>query len=240
MSAGARLTPGCVGLEAHDSIAIGGLKHPPMDEFRQWVAERPHGALGIEPMLAGSGVARVSRSAGHDRMNDPFHIPTDVQGAGILAGPRGGRPWVDIDRILRIADVEQAFHPISRPELKGVDVQAPVRLDLGCGDRASASARVNVGFASPADAAFLRDSEVPVAIAALEARVTSAAWRVRPGWYIVATADGAIDPSLLRRTAARIGAITTEVEGSHVVFLTQPKAVADVIEQAAQGAAGAR
>lgn len=95
------------------------------------------------------------------------------------------------------------------------------------------------GFAADAgdDAAFLRDSQVPIAMRALEAKVTTAAWRVKPSWYVVATEDGAIAPELLRSTARRIGAATTEVRGSHVVFLTQPRAVADVIEQAAQGAA---
>lgn len=97
------------------------------------------------------------------------------------------------------------------------------------------------GFAADAgdDAAFLRDSQVPIAMRALEAKVTTAAWRLKPSWYVVATEDGAIAPELLRSTARRIGAVTTEVRGSHVVFLTQPKAVADVIEQAAQGAATA-
>lgn len=95
------------------------------------------------------------------------------------------------------------------------------------------------GDATDAQAKFLRDSQVPVAMKALEAKVTKAAWQSKPSWYVVATEDGAIAPELLRSTARRIGAVTTEVEGSHVVFLTQPKAVADVIDQAAKGA-GAR
>jgi pimeloyl-ACP methyl ester carboxylesterase len=102
--------------------------------------------------------------------------------------------------------------------------------------------RFRAGFAadaSEADAAFLRDAQVPVAMAALAAPVTVAAWQTKPSWYVVATEDGAIAPELLRSTAQRIGAQTTEVPGSHVVFLTQPKAVADVIEQAALGAAEA-
>jgi len=53
----------------------------------------------------------------------------------------------------------------------------------------------------------------------------------------VATQDGAIDPKLLRHTARRIGAVTREVEGSHVAFLTRPEAVADVIDEAAEGTA---
>ncbi len=99
--------------------------------------------------------------------------------------------------------------------------------------------RFRAGFAadtSEADAAFLRDAQVPIAMAALGAPVTVAAWKEKPSWYVVATEDGAIDPELLRSTARRIGAETTEVPGSHVVFLTQPKAVADVIEAAAIGA----
>ncbi len=101
--------------------------------------------------------------------------------------------------------------------------------------------RFHAGFAGDvgeADAAFLRDSQVPVAMAALAAPVTVAAWQSKPSWYVVATEDSAIAPELLRRTARRIGAETTEVPGSHVVFLTQPSAVADVIEAAALGAAG--
>lgn len=94
------------------------------------------------------------------------------------------------------------------------------------------------GFAadvSAEDAAFLRDSQVPVALAALNAKMTTAAWKTKPSWYVVATEDGAIAPELLRKTAKRINAHTTEVKGSHVVFLSQPKAVADVIDAAARG-----
>jgi pimeloyl-ACP methyl ester carboxylesterase len=102
--------------------------------------------------------------------------------------------------------------------------------------------KFRAGFAgdtSEADAAFLRDAQVPIAMAALAAPVTVAAWKTKPSWYVVATEDGAIAPELLRSTARRIGAVTTEVPGSHVVFLTQPKAVANVIEAAAVGAADA-
>lgn len=100
-------------------------------------------------------------------------------------------------------------------------------------------ATFTAGFAgdtSEADGGFLRDSQVPIAMKALETKVTVAAWRSKPSWYVVATEDGAIAPELQRSTAERISATTTEVAGSHVVFLTQPSAVADVIEQASQNA----
>ena len=95
------------------------------------------------------------------------------------------------------------------------------------------------GDTTEADGNFLRDSQVPIAMQALEAKVTVAAWQEKPSWFVVATEDGAIAPELLRSTAERIGAVATEVQGSHVVFLTQPGAVADVIEQAAMGAGAA-
>ncbi len=102
--------------------------------------------------------------------------------------------------------------------------------------------RFRAGFAGDmdeADAAFLRDAQVPIAMAALRAPVMAAAWSSRPSWYVVATEDGAIAPELLRRTARRIGARMTEVQGSHVVFATRPREVARVIEAAAQGALAA-
>ena len=57
------------------------------------------------------------------------------------------------------------------------------------------------------------------------------------GVDITAEHPKAIDPTLLRKTAKRIGATTQEVKGSHVVFVSQSKAVADVIDRAARGAA---
>jgi pimeloyl-ACP methyl ester carboxylesterase len=100
-------------------------------------------------------------------------------------------------------------------------------------------AKFKSGFAgdvSDADAAFMRDSQVPIAMSAFGDKVTQAAWRVKPSWFVVATEDGAIDPKLLRKTATRIGAQTVEVKGSHVVFLSQPEAVANVIDKAAKTA----
>lgn len=87
---------------------------------------------------------------------------------------------------------------------------------------------------SEADAAFLRDSQVPIAGAALGTPLTQAAWRTKPSWAVVATWDGAIAPELERRMAERAGARITEVDASHVVFISQPDAVAAVIATAAR------
>jgi len=99
-----------------------------------------------------------------------------------------------------------------------------------------------IGFAddtSDADAAFLRDSQVPINMAIFATKVSHAAWRSKPSWAVIATQDKAIDPRLLRRQAERIGAAITEVEASHVPFLTRPRSVADVIDAAARTASQA-
>lgn len=100
--------------------------------------------------------------------------------------------------------------------------------------------KFKIGFAndaSDADAAFLRDSQVPINMSVFETKLEHAAWRTKPSWAVIATDDKAFDQRMLRTMAERIGAKITEVSASHAVFMTQPKAVADVIDHAAQGAA---
>jgi pimeloyl-ACP methyl ester carboxylesterase len=101
------------------------------------------------------------------------------------------------------------------------------------------SQKFKAGFAadaSDADAAFLRDSQVPINMSAFGTKLSHAAWRSRPSWSVIATQDKAFDVQMLRHMARRIGATVTEVPASHAIFMTQAKAVADVIDQAARDA----
>jgi pimeloyl-ACP methyl ester carboxylesterase len=96
-----------------------------------------------------------------------------------------------------------------------------------------------IGFAadvSDADAGFMRDSQVPIAMSVFATKLSQAAWRSKPSWAVIATDDKAFDLRMLRHMAGRIGAKVTEVPASHAVFMTQPKAVADVIDEAAKTA----
>lgn len=88
--------------------------------------------------------------------------------------------------------------------------------------------------ASDAEAAFMRDSQVPINMSAFGTKLQHAAWRTRPSWAVIATDDKAFDQRMLHSMAKRIGAKVTEVPASHAVFKTQPKVVADVIDRAAQ------
>lgn len=85
-----------------------------------------------------------------------------------------------------------------------------------------------------AQAQFMAISQVPVAVAAFAAPVTAAAWRDKPSYGIVATEDMALNPDLERRMYARAHAKVTEIKSSHAVYISQPRAVAQVIEAAAR------
>ncbi|MCL6706941.1 alpha/beta hydrolase [Pseudomonas sp. R2.Fl] len=87
---------------------------------------------------------------------------------------------------------------------------------------------------SDADAAFMRDAQVPIAMSAFGEALTNAAWRARPSWAVIATEDKAFGEGMLHAMARRIGARITEVRASHALFMTQPKVIADVIDEAAR------
>jgi len=68
--------------------------------------------------------------------------------------------------------------------------------------------------------------------AILEDRAQAAAWKTLPAWAVVATGDKAIPPDAERHMAVRAGAQPIEVDASHSIALSQPKAVADLIRTA--------
>jgi pimeloyl-ACP methyl ester carboxylesterase len=98
-------------------------------------------------------------------------------------------------------------------------------------------AKFKAGFAhdvSDVDAAFMRDSQVPINMSAFASTLTNAAWRTRPSWAVIATEDKAFDQAMLLHMAKRIGAQITTVRGSHALFITQAAVIAGTIEQAAR------
>jgi pimeloyl-ACP methyl ester carboxylesterase len=66
-----------------------------------------------------------------------------------------------------------------------------------------------------------------------KASVPVAAWKTIPSWYVVSKKDHAINPDLERFYAKRMNAHTTEVDASHVAFISHPAEIARVIEEAA-------
>ena len=89
----------------------------------------------------------------------------------------------------------------------------------------------------PEQAAFMAVSQCPAGVEALDGKVTRPAWKVKPSWYLVATADKMIPPDAQRFMAKRAGADVVEAKGSHAIYVSQPQAVAELIKTAAIGAA---
>jgi pimeloyl-ACP methyl ester carboxylesterase len=85
---------------------------------------------------------------------------------------------------------------------------------------------------SSEDAAFQADSQVPWGLDALGDVVTEAAWRSKPSWYLHVGDDRMIPPVVQTSMAERIGATVVETPGSHSIFVSQPKVVADLIRSA--------
>jgi pimeloyl-ACP methyl ester carboxylesterase len=80
-----------------------------------------------------------------------------------------------------------------------------------------------------AQAAVLGASQRPVAASAFDEKNGVPAWKTLPSWAVVATGDKAAGADVILRMAQRAGAEITELEGSHVIMISQPRAVADVI-----------
>jgi pimeloyl-ACP methyl ester carboxylesterase len=84
-------------------------------------------------------------------------------------------------------------------------------------------------------AAFMADAQVPWGVEALSGTISEPAWRTKPSWYLLTTQDRMIPPPAQREMSQRAGATVTEVAASHSVYVSQPAAVASLIERAAAG-----
>jgi pimeloyl-ACP methyl ester carboxylesterase len=91
------------------------------------------------------------------------------------------------------------------------------------------------GDVSPEKAQFMADSQVPWGVNALGGMISEPAWRTKPSWYLLTTDDKMIPPAAQRLMAKRAGATVVEVKASHAIFVSQPQAVASLIEKAAKG-----
>src|ERR1700674_608113 len=101
------------------------------------------------------------------------------------------------------------------------------------------NAKFAASFAGDVDAekaAFMADSQVPWGVAALSGAISEPAWKKKPSWYLIATDDKMIPPDAQRAMSKRAGSTIVEVKGSHAIYVSQPGAVAKLIEEAARGA----
>jgi hypothetical protein len=82
---------------------------------------------------------------------------------------------------------------------------------------------------SAEQAALMAATQRPVAEGAFSEPSGRPAWKSLPSWAVVATGDKAAGSDVIRSMASRAEATITEVEGSHVIMISQPQVVTDVI-----------
>src|SRR5215471_12425856 len=87
---------------------------------------------------------------------------------------------------------------------------------------------------STAEASVLAATQKPLSGSVFEASVARAAWKTIPSWYIVSSQDHTENPEAERFYAKRMDAKTTEIKASHLVILSRPREVANVIEEASR------
>jgi len=85
----------------------------------------------------------------------------------------------------------------------------------------------------PATTRFMAAAQPPWGLAAVIAPLTHAAWKTKPSFYLVASADRMVPPSAQRRMARRAAAAITEIDSSHAVMMSHPRDVAAFIAAAA-------
>jgi len=89
------------------------------------------------------------------------------------------------------------------------------------------------GDVDPETAAFMADSQVPWGVDALGSAITEPAWKSKPSWYLLVRDDKMIPYPAQKSMAKRADATIAEVPGCHAIYVSNPKAVAALIEQAA-------
>src|ERR1700728_4310360 len=85
----------------------------------------------------------------------------------------------------------------------------------------------------PAESHYMAISQVPISTHSFTHKVTSPAWKTKPTFYMVASADRSINPIQERMMAKRANAKTVEVNASHVAYMSHPKEAAKLIEEMA-------
>jgi pimeloyl-ACP methyl ester carboxylesterase len=98
-------------------------------------------------------------------------------------------------------------------------------------------AKFPASFAADVDphkAQFMADAQIPWGLEALNGTISKPAWKAKPSWYLIASEDKMIPPDAQRAMSKRAGSAVVEEKGSHAIYVSQPEAVAKLIETAAE------
>jgi pimeloyl-ACP methyl ester carboxylesterase len=166
-------------------------------------------------------------------------ITNAATNAGNVAGlvyvaafaPDEGETLQDIEAGSTDSVLNAAIRPSAYPVGSGPETEIELSIDPASFHDAFA------GDLSEKDAAILCAAQRPVAAAAFGEKNGPAAWKNLPSWAVVATGDKAAGADVVRSMAQRAKTHIAEVEGSHVIMISQPQAVTDTIMKALQAVA---
>jgi pimeloyl-ACP methyl ester carboxylesterase len=202
--------------------------------------KRGYNVVAVENALTGlpADVATTKRLA--DAQTGDVVLVGHSYGGAVISGASAGDPKVKA--LVFVA----AFAPDANEPLKAVGgkyPQPPLNATLkpdAAGFLYIDPAKFHDVFAADlplAQTRIMAVTQKPLAGAVFDQSNPGAGWKTIPSWYIVAKKDQAINPDAERFYAKRANATTTEVESSHVVFLSHPDTVVSVIVAAATAAA---
>jgi pimeloyl-ACP methyl ester carboxylesterase len=154
----------------------------------------------------------------------------NVVGLVYVAGlaPDEGETLLALEEGSRDSVVFTALIPYQYPSGNGTETATEFVID---------PARLQEVFAadlSESQAAVLAATQRPISEVTFAEPTTAPAWKSLPTWAVVATGDKTLGTDVVRFCAERAGATIVEVEGSHVVMISQPQAVTDVILSAVE------
>jgi pimeloyl-ACP methyl ester carboxylesterase len=137
--------------------------------------------------------------------------------------PDEGERLAEIEDDSKDSVLNTALMPLQYPTGQGAETAVEFAID---------PAKFHDAFAAdlPAEqTAVMAAPQRPIAELAFSTPTGVPAWKNLPSWAVVASGDKAAGTDVVRSMAKRAGATTTEVEGSHVIMISQPQVVTDVI-----------
>jgi pimeloyl-ACP methyl ester carboxylesterase len=170
-------------------------------------------------------VLAVGHSYGGASITNAATGTANVVGLVFVAGfaPDEGESLGEIEGTSRDSALGPALLPAQFPTGSGTEPATELYVN-------PASFReVFAGDLPEAQAAVLGASQRPVAASAFDEKSGVPAWKTLPSWAVVATGDKAAGADVVLMMAKRANADIVELEGSHLIMISQPQAVTDVI-----------
>jgi pimeloyl-ACP methyl ester carboxylesterase len=170
-------------------------------------------------------VLAVGHSYGGAVITNAASNASNVVGLVYVAAfaPDEGETLGDIEQGSKDSVLLSALLPLTYPTGQGTETATEFAIN---------PAKLHEAFAGDLtleQAAVLAAAQRPIAEAAFGEPTGVPAWKTLPSWAVVATGDKAAGSDVVRMMAERAGATITELEGSHVIMISQPQAVTDVI-----------